>query len=108
VPLSALLAVLIGYVILQQNSLRKSFAARIFVPRLLAGGVLVVFSFITPQLSGRCWPLERFAFARTWGALALHDTARDLCILSLPLGILLALGRNRAFLLFKANLPCFH
>jgi general L-amino acid transport system permease protein len=99
VPLSALLAVVIGYVV-YSRIVKTSFAGGLFAG--LIAGVMTWFicGFITPSLSGAL-ALEPVA-SRNMGGFMLNMILGVICVsLSLPMGILLALGRQSSLPIIK-------
>ena len=99
VPLSALLAVVVGYVV-YSRIVKTSFAGGLFAG-LIAGIVTwFICGFITPSLSG-VLALEPVA-SRNMGGFMLNMILGVICVsLSLPMGILLALGRQSSLPIIK-------
>jgi general L-amino acid transport system permease protein len=99
VPLAALISIGVGYLV-YSNLVRKSFAAAIFGGIIAAAVIWTISSFITPGLSN-VLAIEQVA-SRNMGGFMLNMILGVICVsLSLPLGILLALGRQSRLPIIK-------
>ncbi|SFT15704.1 L-glutamine ABC transporter membrane protein /L-glutamate ABC transporter membrane protein /L-aspartate ABC transporter membrane protein /L-asparagine ABC transporter membrane protein [Sulfitobacter marinus] len=99
VPVSALLSIVIGYVV-YGKLVKTSFAAGLAGGVIAAAVVWFVLSMMTPSLSG-VLALEEVA-SRNMGGFMLNMILGVVCVsLSLPLGILLALGRQSSLPIIK-------
>ncbi|WP_341233847.1 amino acid ABC transporter permease [uncultured Sulfitobacter sp.] len=99
VPVSALVSIVIGYVV-YGKLVKTSFAAGLAGGVVAAAVVWFVLSMITPSLSG-VLALEEVV-SRNMGGFMLNMILGVVCVsLSLPLGILLALGRQSRLPIIK-------
>lgn len=99
VPLAALASIVVGY-IAYGKLVKTSFAAGLAAGVAVAAVVWVITGFITPSLSG-VLALEEVA-SRNMGGFMLNMILGVICVsLSLPLGILLALGRQSSLPIIK-------
>ncbi len=99
VPLAALISIGAGYAV-YSALVKKSFVGAIFGGIAVAAVLWFIFSFITPSLSG-VLALEEVT-SRNMGGFMLNMILGVICVsLSLPLGILLALGRQSSLPIIK-------
>ncbi|MBW4961911.1 amino acid ABC transporter permease [Sulfitobacter sp. CW3] len=99
VPLSALASIGIGYFV-YSKLVKTSFAAGLAGGVVAAAVIWFVLSFITPSLSG-VLALEEVV-SRNMGGFMLNMILGVICVsLSLPLGIVLALGRQSSLPIIK-------
>jgi general L-amino acid transport system permease protein len=99
VPLSALASIGIGYFV-YSRLVKTSFAAGLAGGVVAAAVIWLILSFITPSLSG-VLALEEVV-SRNMGGFMLNMILGVICVsLSLPLGIVLALGRQSSLPIIK-------
>ncbi len=99
VPLAALVSIGVGYT-LYSKLVKTSFAVALAAGVVAAAVLWIILSFITPSLSG-VFALEEVA-SRNMGGFMLNMILGVICVsLSLPLGILLALGRQSSLPIIK-------
>jgi general L-amino acid transport system permease protein len=99
VPLAALLSIAAGYVV-YSKLVKTNFAAALAAGVVVAAVIWVILGFITPSLSG-LFALEEVA-SRNMGGFMLNMILGVICVsLSLPLGIVLALGRQSSLPIIK-------